>query len=371
MLARDELDRVRKNLLLYEELLLHGIKINKVEKIKVQRSVITIILAAAGIGIMLYYKVCETACSYLQGDIFGIDLSYVGIAYMLMIIVFAALRKMPYVRALLASGIGVEVYLTAFQFREDVFCPYCLAFASMIIIAFILNHEKQPTQEKSWFKRIIYGLGAVKLPPTAKSPLPLLAFVILGYIFVVITFSGSATPAYGAEKSIVPSYGSGKYELIIFTDYFCPPCQSMESEIDPAVKEFLSGGGVRVTFVDLPIHKETRLYAQYFLYAAKAAKRYETVLHARRVLFSLATNNAAQSEDDLKKALKAEGIPIAVYDLSPVYPALNKIINAYQAKSTPTCIIKYSGDDIRKYTGTFEIRNGLGMLRATLATAKR
>lgn len=341
------------------------------EKIKVGRSVITIILAAAGIGIMLYYKACETACSYLQGDIFGIDLSYIGIVYMLMIIIFAAMRKMPYVRALLASGIGVEVYLIAFQFREDVFCPYCLAFASMIIIAFILNHEKQPTQERGWLNRIIYGLGAVKLPPTAKSPLPLLAFVILGYIFLILTFSGSATPAYGAEKSIVPSYGSGKYELIIFTDYFCPPCQSMESEIDPAVKEFLSGGGVRVTFVDLPIHKETRLYAQYYLYAAKAAKNYENVLNARRVLFSLAKNHTAQAEDELKKALKAEGIPIAVYDLSPVYPALNKIINKYQAKSTPTCVIKYASDDIRKYTGTFEIRDGLGMLRETLAIAKR
>jgi thiol-disulfide isomerase/thioredoxin len=342
-----------------------------VEKIKVGRSAITIILAAAGIGIMLYYKACETACSYLQGDIFGIDLSYIGIVYMLMIIIFAAMRKMPYVRVLLASGIGVEVYLIAFQFREDVFCPYCLAFASIIITAFVLNHDKQPTPERGWLKRIIYGLGAVKLPPTAKTPLPLLAFVVLGYIFVILTFSGSALPAYGAEKSIVPSYGSGKYELIIFTDYFCPPCQSMESEIDPAVKEFLSGGGVRVTFVDLPIHKETRLYAQYYLYAAKAAKNYENVLNARRVLFSLAKNHTAQAEDELKKALKAEGIPIAVYDLSPVYPALNKIINKYQAKSTPTCVIKYASDDIRKYTGTFEIRDGLGMLRETLAIAKR
>jgi uncharacterized membrane protein/thiol-disulfide isomerase/thioredoxin len=342
-----------------------------VERIKAKRSVITIILAVAGMGIMFYYKACENACTYLQGDIFGIDLSYIGIVYMLMIIVLATVRKMPYVRALLASGIGVEVYLIAFQFREDVFCPYCLAFASMIIIAFILNHEKQPTPERGWLSRIVYGLGAVELPPTIKRPLPLLAFVILGYLFVILTFSGSATPAYGAEKSIVPSYGSGRYELIIFTDYFCPPCQAMESEIDPAVKEFLSRGGVKVTFVDLPIHKETRLYAQYYLYVAKAAKNYENVLHARRLLFSLARNHAAQDEDELKKALKAEGIPITVYDLSPVYPALNKIINAYQAKSTPTCVIKYSRDDIRKYTGTFEIRNGLGMLRATLATTKR
>jgi thiol-disulfide isomerase/thioredoxin len=342
-----------------------------VEKIKAGRRAITMILAAAGIGIMFYYKTCETACSYLQGDIFGIDLAHIGIAYMLMIIFFAAIRKMPYVRALLAAGIGVEVYLIAFQFREDVFCPYCLAFASMIIVAFILNHEKQPTPERGWLNRIVYGLGAVELPPAEKRPLPLLAFVILGYSFVAITFSGSATPAYAAERSLVPSYGSGKYELIIFTDYFCPPCQSMESELDPAVKEFLSGGGVKVTFVDLPLHKETRLYAQYYLYAAKAAKGYENVLHARQVLFSIARSHATLTEDDLRKALKAEGVHITVYDLTPVYPALNKIINTYQSKSTPTCIIKYASDDIRKYVGTFEIRNGLGMLRATLAAGKR
>ena len=341
-----------------------------IEKLRAGRNLITVVLAAAGIGIMLYYKVCETACTYLRGDIFGIDLSYIGIVYMLMIMLLATFRKMPYVRALLAAGLGVEMYLIAFQFREDVFCPYCLAFASMIVIAFVLNHEKVLAPEEGPLRRLIYGLGAVRFPPLVKNPLPLFAFVILGYIFVVLTFSGSATPAYGAEKSIVPSYGSGRYELIIFTDYFCPPCQLMESEIDPAVKEFLSRGGVRVTFVDLPLHKETRLFAQYFLYAANAVRRYEKILEARRVLFSLARNHAAQSEDELKVALHAEGVPIAVYDLTPVYPALNKIINTYKVKSTPTCVIKYANDDIRTYTGTFEIRNGLGMLRATLA-AKR
>ena len=65
-----------------------------------------------------------------------------------------------------------------------------------------------------------------------KGGMPLLLFVILGYLFVVLTFSGSATPAYGAERPSAPSYGNVPYELIIFTDYFCPPCQSVESEME-------------------------------------------------------------------------------------------------------------------------------------------
>jgi len=339
-------------------------------KIKTRRNVITIILAAAGLGIMFFYATCETTCSYLQGDIFGINLMHIGIGYMLVIIILAAFGQMAYVRALLAAGIGVEAYLISFQFKEDVFCPYCLAFASIIIMAFIINYERPLVQEYSMLKKLIYGLGGAEFAPVNKLKVPLLVFILLGYIFIVLTFSGSTTPAYGAERPLVPSYGHGKYELIIFTDYFCPPCQLLESEIDPALTEFLSRGGVRITFVDLPIHKETPLYAKYFLYAAKAGTSYDNVLYARRVLFSLAKNRAALSEEELKMALSSQSVPFTPYNLQPVYPALNKIISTYKVKSTPTCVIKYSNDDIRKYTGTFEIRNGLGMLRATLGTVK-
>jgi len=344
---------------------------NIAEKIKERRNVITIILAAAGIGIMVFYATCETTCSFLQGDILGIDLMYIGIGYMLMIIILAAFRQMAYVRSLLAAGIGVEAYLVAFQFKEDVFCPYCLAFAFIIITAFILNYERPLVREHSMLKRLIYGPGEAEFTLTNKLRLPLLVFVILGYIFIILTFSGSATPAYGADKSLVPSYGHGKYELIVFTDYFCPPCQLLESDIDPALTEFLSRGGVRVTFVDLPIHKETPLYTRYFLYAARAGTSFESVLYARRVLFSLARKRSALSEEELKMALNLQNVPFTPYDLKPVYPALNKIIGTYKAKSTPTCIIKYSNDDIRTYKGTFEIQNGLGMLRAALETNKR
>jgi uncharacterized membrane protein/thiol-disulfide isomerase/thioredoxin len=345
--------------------------LNILEKIKQYRNALTILLAVTGMGVMLFYTVCDTDCSYLQGDIFGIDLQYIGIGYMIVIIILAAFRLRAYVRILLASGIGVEVYLVAYQVTEEVFCPYCLAFAATIVVAFLLNHERPRVKEYSMLKRIIAGIGEVEIPPFVKVRVPLLVFALLGYIFITLTFSGSTTPAYGAEKPIVPSYGSGKYEMIIFTDYFCPPCQNLESVIDPALHEFLSRGGVRVTFVDLPIHKETYLYAKYFLYAANAARNYKKVLHARKVLFSLAKNRTALNENDLRKALTAQKVIFTPYDLKPVYPALNSIITAHKAKSTPTCVIIYSNSDVRKYSGTDEIQSGLAMLRASLGKAKK
>ena len=100
--------------------------------IKKYRSIITIALSLIGIVLMMYYDYCDTACSYLKGDIWGINLKWVGIAYMLAIIIFAALRLSPFVRALLAAGLGVEVHLYAFQVQNDVYCPFCLAFSAMV-----------------------------------------------------------------------------------------------------------------------------------------------------------------------------------------------------------------------------------------------
>jgi thiol-disulfide isomerase/thioredoxin len=345
--------------------------LNIIKKIKDCRNALTIVVALAGMGIVAFYKICDTECSYLSGDILGVDLVYIGVGYILFLILMAAFRQTAYVRALLAAGIGVEVHLITFQFQEEVFCPYCLAFAFIIFTAFIINYEKPILEERAMWKRIIYGLGDVALPPLMRTRLPLIFFLVLGYIFIVLTFSGSATPAYGAEKSSVPSYGSGEYELIIFTDYFCPPCQNLESELDPALKEFLSHGGVKVIFVDLPIHQETKLYAKYFLYSAKAARNYKKILHARRILFSLAKSRTALNEDDLEKALKEHKVSFTPYNLKPVYPLLNKIIATHKVKSTPTCVIKYSDTDVRKYAGSFEIQNGLAMLRASLANATR
>ncbi len=112
-----------------------------IEFINQYRHILTIFLALIGIGIMAYYDYCDTACSYLKGDIWGVDLKVVGIAYMAVIIVFAAFKQMSFVRALLAAGLGVEVHLYAFQVQNDVYCPFCLAFSVMLILAFIINYE--------------------------------------------------------------------------------------------------------------------------------------------------------------------------------------------------------------------------------------
>jgi len=172
------------------------------------RAIITIVLALSGVAAMILYAVCDTSCSYLKGDIFGIDLKYLGIGYMLAIIALVLCRQRALVRILLAAGIGVEVHLVAFQIGKDIFCPYCLAFGVVLLSAFVVNYEK-PRTRGGGLGRIISGLGEVELPPLGKRPLPLLPFVALGYLFAVLTFTGSVTATYGGQSPAAPSYAEG------------------------------------------------------------------------------------------------------------------------------------------------------------------
>lgn len=191
----------------------------------------------------------------------------------------------------------------------------------------------------------------------------ILIVTILGYFFLILTFSGSVMPAYGADKSAIPSYGHGTHEVLIFTDYFCPPCQDMEKELDSLLEALLTRGGVKVTFVDMPIHKPTAMYARYFLYAANGKRGYKDIVRARKTLFTLAQQSTATTEEHLKEALKVQGIVLNPYDVKPVFSEYNSIIRKYKVTSTPTCIVKYSESDVRMYRGFEEIRSGLSELQ--------
>lgn len=157
---------------------------------------LTIALAVGGIGIMLYYGTCTTGCSALKGSIFGIDLMWVGIAYMLSVIGLTLLHKTDYVRGLLATGLGVEVYLYMFQIQNGVYCPFCLAFSVMLVLAFIVNYRVPSVWISSPRKMWLYWLGEAEYPVIGVLRAPLLVASILGYLFISLTFNGSVNAVY-------------------------------------------------------------------------------------------------------------------------------------------------------------------------------
>ena len=136
-----------------------------------KKYLINVILALIAIGTMVFYSVCTTSCSYLKGNILGVDLKYVGIAYMTILIILSIIKRDLPLLILLSAGIGVEIFLVAFQVKNDVYCPFCLTFGVVLVLLFLLNMDLK----RKWAMALL---------------------VVLGYLSFLILFRGSATPSY-------------------------------------------------------------------------------------------------------------------------------------------------------------------------------
>ena len=111
--------------------------------------IINIVFPVIGVGLMIYYGVCDTSCSSLKGTFMGLDLQVIGILFMAVLLVLALLpvsrwaASAVYLRTMLLSGaLGGEVLLVQFQIVNDTYCPYCLAFGSCVLILFAANFTK-------------------------------------------------------------------------------------------------------------------------------------------------------------------------------------------------------------------------------------
>ena len=110
---------------------------------------INIAFPIIGIGVMLFYEVCDTSCSSLQGTFLGLDLRVIGVLYMAALLAMTlppASRwavSVRHLRTMLLSGaLGGEILLVRFQVVHDTYCPFCLAFGSCILVLFAANFTK-------------------------------------------------------------------------------------------------------------------------------------------------------------------------------------------------------------------------------------
>jgi len=183
-------------------------------------------------------------------------------------------------------------------------------------------------------------------------------------LFCLLVFIGSVSPAAGADNETIPSYGRGPREVLIFSDYFCPPCRVLEPKLEPVLDALYKQGNVKIRFVDTPMHKETPLFAKFYLYAAKATPDYRSAVRARQVLFALAgKENVFWMDERIEEAFRKEKVAYTPFDFRTAQPELNRLIREHRVDSTPTCVIKYSDSDTRKYVGEMEILKELAAIR--------
>lgn len=300
-----------------------------------RKRILTLLLALTGIAITIAYAICLGACSYLKGDIFGIDLKYLGIFYMAVILVLAWLRKPLLCLLLLSFGAGGELFLIGYQIQTGVYCPYCLAFGATIFLALAVNFERK--------SKALTALAAAA-----------------GLGFFLLFFSGSATPLYAAEP-VSTAFGRGAIEVRVYTDYFCGPCQDEEKEMISLITEFVEKNLIRVIFIDTPIHQETVFYAGYFLAALNAKGDFRQAVAARGALFEAAVKKIGGKET-LEAFLKTKGLEIRPFDTAPVFKIFANYLREDKINSTPTCVI-IGPQGKQTLIGKEEITKGLRGLR--------
>ena len=111
--------------------------------------IINIVFPIVGIGLMIFYEVCDTSCSSLRGTFLGLDLKVIGILYMSPLLAMTLpptsrwAASVGYLRTMMLSGaLGGEVILVRFQIVHDTYCPFCLVFGACILVLFVANFTK-------------------------------------------------------------------------------------------------------------------------------------------------------------------------------------------------------------------------------------
>ncbi|MDH5202790.1 MAG: thioredoxin domain-containing protein [Nitrospirota bacterium] len=296
---------------------------------------INFILLLIGIGIIVYYSVCEESCAYLKGTIFGIELKYLGLFYMGMLIAFNFLKRELIILSLLSLGIGAEIYLIGFQIVSGEYCYYCLGFGAVVVFLFILNFK--------YSKKAIIGIS-----------------IITGFILFVVLFKGMVTPVY-ADEIVLPSFGNGKIEIRLYTDYFCGPCRALEPKLEPLIKDLLKKDIINIIFIDTPVHTHTKLYSRFFLYSLKEKKEINHVLRVRTVLFEAAKNKITEQEK-LEEFLKNKKIRLKPFDVTTTLNIYSSFIKEDKINATPTCVI-FKGNKKETFKGYADILKTFESLR--------
>ena len=304
--------------------------------LNLNRKAINVTLSLMAIILVFVYSLCGDSCAYLQGSLLGLDLRWAGIAFMIIVTAASFLRQDLLLLSFLAAGVGAEIYLIGFQIYHDIYCPYCLLFAAILLLLFIVNFRSVKVR---WMALGLLG----------------------GFLIFLIFFEGMATPVYAGD-TLVPSFGSGPVRVRLYTDYFCVPCSALEPQIAKSIEEMVEKKMIRITFIDTPIHRETTLYARYFIYICNEQKDFRKIMSARHALFEAARNRITDPEK-LETHLAKNGIRFKPIDVKPTFDVLTSYLKEEGIRGTPIMTV-LKGGKRESYLGVPNIAQAVADLQS-------
>lgn len=286
-------------------------------------------------------RLCASKCSFIQGDILGIDLNILGILFYSVVLLSLLAYKKFYpeerlikaIAAVVSIGMGAELVLIKFQIENNVYCPKCLisGFFFMVLFFLVARHLKK------WV---------------------IIVLVAAGLLFASFTFNGAVIPSYAAES--YPQFGPDKarVEIVVYSDYFCPHCKKIDKQVNAILMKLQNRAGIR--FVDVPVHPGSLEYGEIFLYAWFASgNNLKKAVMVRDILFEEAGKKTDQV--GVIALLKSKGITVKPDKdrARAIFRGFyNESMKTDKLNATPTVVILKAGER-KKYVGGEDILKAL------------
>lgn len=170
-------------------------------------------------------------------------------------------------------------------------------------------------------------------------------------LIALVVFFYAPNGVYANTYSL--TYGSGSAQIILFSDYFCPPCQMLEEGIDDALTELIKSGRFKVTFIPVPTTRLS-LGVTIHLLSHTIGRPYTQVLPMRKTLYARAKANKITSAEVSQWVTEAKNGK-NMQDIAANVKTIQDTINYYEVKSTPTCIVITPNGQAIRYEGVVDV----------------
>jgi hypothetical protein len=158
----------------------------------------------------------------------------------------------------------------------------------------------------------------------------------------ILVYSACVAAPPDQTASLLTSFGSGKIKVRLYADFFCGPCRVLEPKLEPVIKKLVQDNTINITFIDVPFHKYSSLYARYFLFISNEKKDFIHALSTRALLFDMAKENLTET-DKIEEYLKNKGVRIKSFDVKPLFNVFESYLREDNINSTPSCVIEING----------------------------
>lgn len=188
-------------------------------------------------------------------------------------------------------------------------------------------------------------------------------------LLLLITIAGTCVvPAAAAEspasereagsdvQAALPTFGNGKIQVRLYSDYFCTSCR-YEPSFYGMLAELVDRDLATIIFIDVPSSPATSFYARYFLYALLGGQRnWEKVIRAKLLLHDAAVMYHIGNERQLESYLVQSGVRLIKADVAPMMEEGRRYASEDGIRGVPSCVIVRGSEK--------EVVSGLGVRAA-------